>query len=464
MRRIISCGPAILVLLVMAGALLVVPEVSRRAGYARTSAQIVLARAVRDDDDILDRINAAVRSIATSVLPSVVHVESFASPRSSSTGSGWVYDDLGHVVTNAHVVRDAQRIVVQFSDGRVVGASVVGRDSFTDIAVLRVSTDEGLFPTSRATHEPPHQGDRVFAFGSPFGFKFSMSEGIVSGLGRDPSTAIGRAGFTNFIQTDAAVNPGNSGGPLVDIHGKVIGMSVAIATGRDNQGTNEGQSAGIGFAIPLPTIESVVDQLIAHGSVARGFLGIRYNAIGGQVVIEDDSGRTIGPGLMIDEVTPGAPAALAGLQSGDVIAEIAGQALTSVEVLRSAVGPAKPGDELPVRVWRDGKFLDLTVVLGEFPPESLARQSLLRFGLVFEDSETGPIVSALTAVSAFREGFRRGQLVLSVGERSVASADEVYDALIKAGILDGKAASVQVLPPDADNPDQAKRFQIRLTP
>ncbi|MCA9307728.1 MAG: trypsin-like peptidase domain-containing protein, partial [Phycisphaerales bacterium] len=170
-------------------------------------------------------------------------------------------------------------IEVEFHDGRVREAEVVGLDSATDIAVLKVGNVSGLFPLRRATNEPVHMGDQVFAFGSPFGIKFSMSRGIVSGLGRgDAAHMMGmRRGYTNFIQTDAAMNPGNSGGPLVDIYGRVIGMNAAIANNaQPDQETAgfSGQSAGIGFAIPLETVESVVDQIIESKLVLRGYLGV----------------------------------------------------------------------------------------------------------------------------------------------------------------------------------------------
>src|SRR5205085_7634281 len=143
---------------------------------------------------------------------------------------------------NSHVVRGAKQIEVTFQDGRTSSAELVGQDPSTDIAVIQVKTDEGLFPVQRATALDLHQGERVYAFGSPFGFKFSMSEGIVSGLGRSAHTMLGGGGISNFIQTDAAVNPGNSGGPLVDIRGRVVGMNVAIATAQNTSGANEGQS------------------------------------------------------------------------------------------------------------------------------------------------------------------------------------------------------------------------------
>ncbi len=354
MRRVVAFGPAFVVLITAVVMLVAVPAVVRRIGYAQTAARIVLARQVLDDDDILERLNAASRNVADTVRPSIVHVDVGIGgrrfPGAHSAGSGWVYDAQGHIVTNAHVLLGARDIGVQFADGRVVEAEVVGEpDPYTDIAVIKVPAFEGLFPVRRATNIEPHQGDRIYTFGSPFGFKFSMSEGIISGLGRSPSTANDFGGFTNFIQTDAAVNPGNSGGPLVDIKGRVIGMNVAIATGRDNQGTTEGQSSGISFAIPLRTIESVVDQLIRDGRVARGFLGIRFERqdrwITGVPGYE-------GPGVMVTSVTAGGPAAEAGLLENDIITAVNGRSLAGSEALRSEISSTRPGETVRLSIWR----------------------------------------------------------------------------------------------------------------
>ena len=198
MRRFISYGPALVVLMTVMVVLLAGPAAVRRLGSAHTSARIVLAQRSLDDDDILERLNKAVRNVAESVRPSVVHLEVIPSGMrrytGMSTGTGWVYDAAGHIITNLHVVRGASAIRVQFADGRVVeteqvhGDEFVG-DAYTDIAVIKVPESDGIFAAARATGLQPQQGDRVFVFGSPFGFKFSMSEGIVSGLGRDPSAA-----------------------------------------------------------------------------------------------------------------------------------------------------------------------------------------------------------------------------------------------------------------------------------
>lgn len=475
MRRFITFGPAFVVMLAATVALLATPRIARMVSFARTEAMLVVAQRSLDDDDVLERLNRAVRNIASAVEPSVVHVDvRFAREPDGiplSSGSGWVYDSAGHIITNAHVVRDAAGITVQFFDGRLVDAELLGADPFTDIAVLRVDTDSGLFPARRATGEPPQQGDRVFAFGSPFGFKFSMSEGIVSGLGRSARPALDFGGFSAFIQTDAAVNPGNSGGPLVDIRGRVIGMNVAIATAKDKRGTaaDEGQSSGISFAIPLSTIESTVDQLIRTGRVSRGYLGIRFSADIDGVPITD--GRTsLGVGVLVGDVEPpDGPAARAGLKRGDIIAAINGQPITGAEVLRSVVSSQEPGKTVPVKLWRDGQFIELPLVLGEMPETVLTREAVrflpAQLGLAVRASRAGLFVDeVLSEYPAHRAGLRPGQQILTIGGREPTGVAEFYTSLIDNGLLIGKAVEIEYvpLPEDADTSPAPRRTALRI--
>ncbi|MFN0134233.1 MAG: trypsin-like peptidase domain-containing protein [Phycisphaerales bacterium] len=481
MRRFVSFGPALVVLLTVIAVLLGAPAAVRRIDAARTSARIVLAQSTLRDDDILERLNTAVRAVADSVRPSIVHLEVIGARGEGrtfagrSTGSGWVYDAEGHIVTNAHVVRGATRIQVEFASGRTAEARMIRgeafvADPFTDIAVIKVPADEDLFPLPRATGLMPKQGERVFVFGSPFGFKFSMSEGIISGLGRDPSTANDFEGFTNFIQTDAAVNPGNSGGPLVDIKGRIVGMNVAIATGRDNQGTvAEGQSAGISFAIPLGTIEFVVDQLIAAGSVRRGFMGL---SVGGG---RGDPTRYVPElkraGVRIPGVQRDGPAENAGIRSGDIITEIAGQPIVSWEMLRSVVTSLRPEQAVPVRLWRDGGEVDLTVKLGEYPQQQQleipsAGRALAGFGIqlgFFTGTAGKPIVPGVESGSAAeRAGLRAGQLVLKVGETAVATWNEVFAAAAEQGLLLGKAVDLELAETNDQMQSSVKSVRIRV--
>ena len=261
MRKLIAYGPSLVVLITALVVLLAGPAAVRRLTYAQTEARIVHASDRLAQSDVLEQLNQAYSDIAALVEPSVVHISSTAVVKnrfgqrrlSLSSGSGWIYDEQGHIVTNEHVVKDAQSIEVQLHTGERRSAHLVGRDLRTDIAVIKVAPGL-LHPARPGTKAPVRQGDLVFAFGSPFDFRFSMSSGIVSGLGR--YAGLMDIDYQNFIQVAAAINPGNSGGPLTDIHGRVIGMNTAIATGR-GRSVGEGQFGGIGLAIPMSMIASV---------------------------------------------------------------------------------------------------------------------------------------------------------------------------------------------------------------
>jgi len=457
MRRIVSFGPAFVVLVAVVSALWMAPRLVAHMRHEATVTRVALAQQVIEQDDILGRLQSQTRAIADAVEPSVVHIEvrSFRGP----AGSGWVFDEDGHIVTNAHVVRGSETVSVQFSDGRLARAEVVGADTFTDIAVLKLDPGVGVTPARRAgATDVVRQGDIVFAFGSPFGFKFSMSQGIVSGLGRAPSGALEFGGFTNFIQTDAAVNPGNSGGPLVDIRGRVIGMNVAIATGADSRGTTgDGQSAGISFAIPMGTIESVVTQLIDSGTVRRGYLGIQMNASLQRVVVDD---RFLGAGVPISAINPpDGPAGQAGLRPGDVILRVAGRELVNSDVLRSLISSRQPGESVTIDVLRNGEPASFDVVLGEFPTVALldgqARIRLLgRLGIRdFDETDEGvELTRVLERTPLARAGVEDGDVVTRVGRSRVRAIDDLAVALFENGIQDGRSVVVALRDAETDQP------------
>ncbi len=452
MRRFISFGPALVVLLTALVTLVAAPAAVRMIGYADTEARIRLARQNLDEDNILKAIDRATRAVADAVEPSVVHIAVREPGRfgweRAGTGSGWVFDDQGHIVTNAHVVRSARNIMVQFQDGRAVSARVIGQDPSTDIAVLKADTAEGLFPVRRATDLRLQQGDRVFAFGSPFGFKFSMSEGIVSGLGRDPQQITGSGGFTNFIQTDAAVNPGNSGGPLVNVEGKLVGMNVAIATAPSRDG--EGQNSGISFAIPLETIEPVVEQLISTGIVAKGYLGVQ------RPLNDDDNSRRLattdfrGRGVFLLAVTEDSPAAQAGMQAGDIITKINDREIATVAGFRLAIATNAPGDRINVEFWRGGTTRTVQVTLGELPPSGdemeAAFAALRRFGVAVADGDQGITVVAVGQNSgAFGQGVRPEHTITAVEGEPVRTLRELAMQLARKGLQQGRPVKITVL-------------------
>lgn len=379
MRRFVFFGPGVVVLLVAALTLIAGPSAIQNINAARIAADVQIAQARLDSSTILDEINRASRDIAQAALPGVVHIDAQEIPEKDengelrggiASGAGWIYDSEGHIITNAHVIGGANpdRINVELYDGRVRQAKLVGLDRATDIAVLRVNLDTSGIALRRATGEPAYIGDRVFAFGSPFRIKFSMSQGIISGLGRSEAASfLGmQTGYTNFIQTDAAMNPGNSGGPLVNSSGRVIGMNTAIANSvatNDNGSPFQGQSAGIGFATPLETIESVVQQIIKDTVVLRGYLGVQLGYLRRDEAASEVNGYD-GPGVVIRLIQRGQPAEQAGLKVNDILLEIDGRAVSDTDVLRSLISIKQPGQTVAFKVWRDGATIDVPVKLG----------------------------------------------------------------------------------------------------
>lgn len=466
MRRFTNIAPAVILACTAAFSVVAIPELVRSASYARTQAQIVLARQTIAQDDILERIDRAVRAVATSVEPSVVHIDILGGRESDSpgrsSGSGWVWDAQGHIITNAHVVRDAERISVQFADGRAESGEIVAVDLFTDIAVLRIDPGPGVTPAKRATSQRPETGDRVFAFGSPFGFKFSMSSGIVSGIGRDARSDGRFGGYSNFIQTDAAVNPGNSGGPLVNVRGEVIGMNVAIATARDSSGTtSDGQSAGISFAIPLPVIDSVVDQLISSRRVSRGFLGISF----GQPRMFAPAREGVS-GVRVSRVVDDGPAAAAGIRVGDLITHINEQPVPNSAVLRSFISITRPGATATIRLLRDGESREVRATLAQMPAEQAFVQvwpALAgEIGMIAKSEDGGLTISEVYPGSpAERAGLKPGQRILDVGGDRPTNFEDFYRLLVLGGLLENDPVTVRVLPADGDRSDP-RSLQLRM--
>ena len=272
-------------------------------------------------------------------------------------GSGVIVSPDGYIVTNNHVVDGATQIKVTLHDRRVLTGKVVGVDKLTDLAVVKVNATD-LPAISWGDSSKLEQGQTVLAFGSPFGyFQFSVTRGIVSALNRpDPySTDARKPG--SFIQTDAAVNPGNSGGPLVNAHGELIGINTSIVT-------SSGSFAGASFAIPAQIVRATTEQLIQHGKVDHGYLGISLNDVTPENAhffnLQDASGA------IVSQVTPGSPASAAGLQQGDVISLLNGQKIVNGGALQVAVSQQTPGTKVALGVERNGKPMTLNVTIGQF--------------------------------------------------------------------------------------------------
>jgi len=268
-----------------------------------------------------------------------------------SAGSGVIFEaHQGYIVTNAHVVENASEITVTLQDGRDLKAQLVGSDQPSDVAVLKVSAD-GLSQMPLGDSSRLEVGDFVVAIGNPFGLQHTVTSGIVSGLSRN---GINPDDYEDFIQTDASINPGNSGGALVNLRGELIGINAEILS-------SNGGSMGIGFAIPVNVVRSVVEQLVKYGAVQRGQLGVSM------YTVTPDIARSLGltspVGALVSQVVAGSPAEKAGMRVGDVVTSVNGQPVKSNSELRNAIGLLRVGDRIDIGLVRDGKPMRVTTTL-----------------------------------------------------------------------------------------------------
>jgi len=296
----------------------------------------------------------SVAQIAKQSIPGVVEVDATgvstqspvpgSSSSTSAEGTGWVYDSSGHIVTNEHVIDGASSVSVKFSDGSTVKATVVAKDISSDLAVLKVDVGSSkLHPLALGDSSALAVGDGVVAIGNPYGLDGSVTTGIVSALNREISAPDGTP-IEGAVQTDAAINHGNSGGPLLNLAGKVVGVTSQI---QSDSGAND----GVGFAISSNMVKSVADQLISTGKVAHPLLGVQV-------------GTVVGGGASVSSVQSGSGADKAGIKAGDVITAVDGKAIASPEVLRTVIAAHKPGDQLQVTVKRGGETKTFTVTVG----------------------------------------------------------------------------------------------------
>jgi putative serine protease PepD len=269
----------------------------------------------------------------------------------AASGSGFVIDTAGHIVTNDHVVEDADRFTVRFGEkGEPIPAKLVGKDPSSDLAVLSIDPDEvegGTRPLQLASSSSLRPGEAAIAIGSPFGLSGTVTTGIVSALGREIEAPNGFS-IPGAVQTDAAINPGNSGGPLLDAAGRVIGVNSQIAS-------QSGGNTGVGFAVPSDTVKDVVPKLIKNGKIERAYLGLSSGE-------QPDN-----PGAVVGQVNPGTPAAEAGIRSGDVITKFDGKTIRNPSELSLAVLTKQPGDKVEIQLKRGGDTRTVTVELGTRP-------------------------------------------------------------------------------------------------
>ena len=341
----------------------------------------------------LEALNRERRALVSSVLPSVVAVKTskkigirreygldpfefffgnqqrrFRSPRDeslvqNSLGSGVIVTNEGHIITNNHVVDQVDEIEVQLSDGRTKKARLVGADSQLDLAVLKID-DPGVKPLKLADSDTVQPGDFVLAIGNPFGLQETVTDGIISWKGQPNSTDF----RGDLLQTNAAINPGNSGGPLINLRGEVVGINEQIVS-------SSGGSQGIGFAIPSNTVRTVLESVLKHGRIIRGYLGILSRA-----VQSGQQGETDNDGVVVDQVMAGSPAAQAQLQPGDVIRKFNGRDIKNIITLRNMVGQTELNKNVELEILRDGKPTKVTTQIKEQPQDNQTSSVLPRRG------------------------------------------------------------------------------------
>ncbi|MCA9246876.1 MAG: trypsin-like peptidase domain-containing protein [Planctomycetales bacterium] len=352
--------------------MMLIPEIVKRVSYSytygveRARADVAREQLHRDETSPSDVLSATSRHVAKAVGPSVVHLRTVRLASSTpgefsfthdgeefGQGSGVILDNDGFIVTNSHVVLDAQRITAHLVDGREIEAKVIGADTLTDLAVLKIDAKD-LVASPWGDSERLEAGDMVWAVGSPFGLDRSVTFGIVSATLRRGVTG---SRYQDFLQTDAAINPGNSGGPLVDRNGRVVGINTAIV----------GASyRGIGFAIPSSIAQDVYQRLKSTGRVSRGWLGVALDELGPEDRLRLDLDESV-EGILIQRVVPGSPAAKAGLQAMDIILEWDGQKVTDPLLLTRLVAATKIGAHVPVKVLSQKKETTLEIEISERP-------------------------------------------------------------------------------------------------
>jgi serine protease Do len=348
-----------------------------------------------------------------------------------SLGSGVIVRPDGYVVTNAHVVKNADEIVIKLHDERELKAKVVGIDEKTDIALLHAEGASGLPVATLGNSDRLQVGEWVVAIGNPFGLSETVTAGIVSAKGR----SIGAGPYDDFIQTDASINPGNSGGPLLDLEGRVVGINSAIFS-------QSGGNIGIGFAIPIDLVKHVVEQLSEHGKVVRGWLGVVIQDVTPDLARSFDLERP--EGALVSEAMADGPAAHAGIERGDVIVEYNGTKIDHLHGLPSLVADTPVGKKVEVVVLRGGKKKTFDVTVGEMPaePGEAAGETSGDWGLTVQDitpelaqrleleSTEGVLVSSVAPDSPAAEaGVRPGDVILQVNRKPVHGTSDYEKAL-----------------------------------
>ena len=442
--------------------------------------------ALSDDQAIaqLKTFNQAFTAIADRVTPSVVTITTkqvieasgqgrrapnfnhpfwqFSQPEEeqerSGLGSGIIMNREGYILTNNHVIDNADEIIVVMSDNREYSADLIGKDELTDVAVIKIEAED-LTPVLTGNSDNVKIGEWVLAIGAPLDLRSTVTSGIVSATGRSLNIIKNQLAVENFIQTDAAINPGNSGGALVSLDGELIGVNTAIATRHTG-------FVGYGFAIPINLAKKVMEDIIEHGEVQRGYLGVSLQPVTARQA--DAFGLDRPTGVLIDQVLGNTPAEQADLRSGDIVLEVDGQEIDRPNALQSTIARKHPGDPVRLKVRRHSQDLDIEVKLGTLPEEAgvsaprpdppgsatedglgltvhnIIPEMAESFGL--EGETEGVVVVEVTRGPGRDAGFRRGDVIVGVRQGGVdLTIGNVNDFREALGELEeGRAAAFSV--------------------
>jgi serine protease Do len=395
---------------------------------------------------LLEEVQSVITELAERVKPAVVSVFPVhgtsrptdapreRAPNAPGSGSGVIIDPQGHIVTNNHVVGEANEVEVRLSDKTKFIAQVIGKDPDTDVALLKVVTDRSLPYASFGDSGTVKVGQWVLAVGNPFGLDRTVTLGVVSGMGRDNMNL---SRYENFIQTDASINPGNSGGPLFNMQGQIIGINTAIIN----------FAQGIGFAIPSNMTKQVIQQLLARGKVVRGWLGVGIQPVTAELGTK--FGVNEGEGVLVNEVFENDPAARAGMKPGDIITKLDGKTVDTPNLLSRLIAGLEPGATTHIEVVRDGKRQILSVALTEKRENAVVAsvppsRSDVKLGIDVQDLNVelaekfklkdakGVLIAKVDQGSiAQAEGLREGDLIKEVNRSEVSSVGEFTAAVTR---------------------------------
>ena len=392
--------------------------------------------------------------------------------RATSLGSGFIVDAAGYVVTNNHVIADADEITVTLHDDTSFKATLVGRDAKTDLAVLKIDPGrKALTAVPFGNSDNSRIGDWVLAIGNPFGLGGTVTAGIVSARARD----INAGPYDDFIQTDASINRGNSGGPLFNIAGEVVGINTAIFS-------PSGGSIGIGFAIPSSLAKPVIEDLRKYGKTRRGWLGVRIQSLDQELA--ESMGLSDPRGALVASITPGGPASKSSIKAGDVVLKFDNREVGEMRKLPRIVAETPIGKKVPVEVWRDGKKMTVDVVVGELPeePEAVAQapekhsggqegQAVAGTGLVvsaitpqlrekfgLEEDTKGVVVTDVKEGPAAEKGMKAGDVIIEAANKPIRTAADLTKAVEAARSSGQKFLLLRV-----ENPQALRYVALPLT-